>query len=430
MKIKNLLCATLLVSFSYANEHTLNDLIKIALDNNTNISISKLSVDNKKASIGVAKADYLPNLSATAEAAQYDLDNATTNNNGQVESITITASQLIYDFGKTYSAIAASKEDYEAALKEVTATTSNTILDVKTAYYNILNQYRLIEVAQESVKIDQLQLEQASEFLKAGVKTKIDVTNAKLQLSNSQLDLLKAQYALKNAKTQLITLLGKEHTQQELQIKSENRNIESLTKNILQKDTFILDNLISEALNNRAEIMVQQSLVNYQRKLYSSSKGDFFPSIKLQGSYKDSNADQEISSLDATQYSAGLYLQWDFFSGFRTTSNTQKSLAQLLTAKQNLKFQKLNVTEEVTSSYYKVNESIDSLKIAVLNVELANQNLELAQQRYINGLNDIVELNDAKLDFVEAKNSLVNTYYDYQTALANLDYARGIIYKQ
>ena len=53
-----------------------------------------------------------------------------------------------------------------------------------------------------------MQLEQASEYFKAGVRTRIDVTNAQLQLSNSKLDLLKAEFGLESANTSLISILG------------------------------------------------------------------------------------------------------------------------------------------------------------------------------------------------------------------------------
>ena len=38
----------------------------------------------------------------------------------------------------------------------------------------------------------------------------IDVTDAKLKLSNSKLELIQAQYSLKNSKTKLISVLGVE----------------------------------------------------------------------------------------------------------------------------------------------------------------------------------------------------------------------------
>ena len=428
MKIKSIILSFLIFTYVQASENSLNDLIDIALENNTNISISKLKAQNKKATIGVSKSAYLPNLTAVGEVANYNLDNSSVDNSGQVESITLSASQLLYDFGKTMGSIAASKEDFEASINEIITTSSSTVLNVKNAYYNILNQHRLIEVAKESVKIDELQLIQATEFFKAGVKTKIDVTNAQLQLSNSNLQLLKSTYDLKSAKTKFITILGKEDIRESFKIKKENKNINNLSKDILQKETFILDNLIDEAFNNRAELLVQKSLINFQREQYISTKGDYFPTISLKGNYKDSNADSDISVLDKTEYSAGVYLEWNFFSGFKTKSNAKQKLTLLKTAKENLKFQELSIIEEVTTSYYNVQQSIDSLEISILNVQLANQNLELAQARYINGLNDIVELNDAKLDFIEAKNELVNTYYNYKTDLASLDYATGVIY--
>ena len=67
----------------------------------------------------------------------------------------------------------------------------------------------MIHVAKESIKINKFQLYQAQEYFKAKVKTKIDVTNAQLQLSNSNMDLLKAKFNVKKANAKLITLLSK-----------------------------------------------------------------------------------------------------------------------------------------------------------------------------------------------------------------------------
>ncbi len=72
-----------------------------------------------------------------------------------------------------------------------------------------------------------------------------------------------------------------------------------------------------------------------------------------------------------------------------------------------------------------VKKSEDSTKMQLLSVDLATQNLSLAQQRYKAGLSDMVELNDAKLGYTQSKGDLVNTYYGYLVAIANLDYVTG-----
>jgi outer membrane protein TolC len=70
----------------------------------------------------------------------------------------------------------------------------------------------------------------------------------------------------------------------------------------------------------------------------------------------------------------------------------------------------------------------ENIKIAQLNVTLSTQTLSLADQRYKSGLNDMVELNDAKLNYTKSKSNFVNIYYNYLTAVANLDYSVGIVH--
>lgn len=421
--MKYLIIIPLFITSLIANE--LNDLIDIALQNNSNIIIQKSNIDNKDAGITEARAGYLPNLSLNADISNYDIKTSGVRTDGDAKGYTVTANQLIYDFGKTYQQIASSKSSYNASLKELITTTSSTVLDVKKAYYDILNKYQLIEVAQESVKIDELQLNQASEYLKAGIKTKIDVTNAQLQLSNSNLDLLKSNYDLKISKTKLITILGESNIRD---VKKDTQDIMKLSKNV--KGThYNIEDLIAEALKNRPEIEMYKFLIDSSFQQYKSVQSSYYPTLNLSGSYQDSQSD-DIASLDVKQGSIGVYLKWDFFSGFRTKANTKQALTSLQTVKEQLKQQELTITADVTTAYYNLKQSVDSLKISLLNVDLAEQNLELSQERYKNGLNDIVELNNSKLDFINAKNNLVNTYYTYKTSMASLDYTLGVIYTE
>ncbi len=123
--------------------------------------------------------------------------------------------------------------------------------------------------------------------------------------------------------------------------------------------------------------------------------------------------------------SAGVYIKWDIFSGFSTEAKVKENLAKLTKAKVDLRDIELKITEEIIDAYLEVKKSEDSTKMQLLSVDLSTQNLSLAQQRYKAGLSDMVELNDAKLGYTKSKGDLVNTYYDYQVAIANLDYVTG-----
>ena len=418
--MKKILLSSVLALSLYGDN--LNELINIAIKNNTTIIQSQINVDTQKQSQIKSESKYLPTLSLEADISNHDIETSGVTTDGNSKSLSLNASQLLYDFGKSSNSIEASKQNTEASIKELDSTKSNIILNVTKIYYDILNKQALIEVAKESVKIDKFQLYQAKEYFNAKIKTKIDVTNAQLQLSNSNMNLLKANFDVKKAKAQLISLLSK----QDFTVEKNTQDIKLLAKEI-KTDTYNLDSLLNEALKNRDELMMYTHLQKALNSSYQSTKSEFYPSLNLISSYKDSSSD-DISSLDTNQLTTGVYLKWELFSGFRTTASKQEALNELRNVKEKQKQQELNIIENVTNAYFNVEQNKQSVEISLLNNELAQQNLKLAQERYKNGLNSLVELNDAKLDFITAKNDLVNQYYAYKTSQATLEFETGTIH--
>lgn len=418
--MKKLLLPICLSSALYAT--TLTDLIHIALENNKSIQQSEIKLDDKKQNIKESTSSYLPTLSLSADATTHEIESGAGKSDGESSSISLNANQLIYDFGKTINQIKASKKSFEATQKELISTTNNVVLNVKKTYYDILNKQRLVDIALESIKIDEVQLYQAKEYFKAKIKTKIDLTDAQFQLSNSKLELLKAQYNLKKANANLITIVGETNT---FDIE-ETLDINNII-NLIESKNYNLDELINNALKNRAEIKMYKDLIRAATLSYQSGKDTNYPTLNLTASYKDTQS-KDIVSLESTQSNLGIYLKWELFSGFRTEAKTQLLLNTLRNTKEQLKEQELTIKENVSIAYYDVKQNIDSVKLSQFNLKLAQQKLHLAQERYKNGLNDLVELNDSKLDFITAKNNLINQYYGYKVAQAVLDYEIGVIY--
>lgn len=405
----------------FANQKRLDELIDIALQNNPDIQVAKANIDAKDAGVGYAKADYLPQVSLDVEASQYDVKSSANEQSDGVVGGSASINQLLYDFGGVSNSIDASKSAYRASLNQYDYIVSDVVLSVKKAYYDILRKAQLVNVAKEAVKMDELQLEQASEYFKAGVRTKIDVTNAKLQLSNSKLDLLKAQFDLKSANNRLISILGIK-LDKNFGVKKDSKDILELVQNMqfLNKD---VDLLIESGLNNRSEIFLYKENINISKSNISKNRSEYYPKIYLSASY--SERDSDILQYDTKEAKAGVYVKWDLFSGFKTESKIKESLANLKSSKADLKNIELKVTEEIISAYLDVKKSEDTTKMQLLSVDLATQNLSLARQRYKAGLSDMIELNDAKLGYTKSKSALVNAYYSYLISLANLDYVTG-----
>lgn len=418
---KKLLSISLTLSLlsvgAMASEKSLDELIQIALDNSVDIQVSKADIEAKDAGVDYASSGYLPQVSAQGELAQYDIEV----DQGTVVGATATVDQLLYDFGGVSSSVGAAKSAYDASLKQLDSSTNAVVISVKKAYYNILNKNQLINVAKEAVKIDELQLEQAEAYFKAGVRTRIDVTNAQLQVSNSKLDLLKAEFGLESANTALITILGIK-LEKDFSVKTDDTDITALAKDIVPEKSKT-DDLINEGLENRAEIALYKANIDVSQSQVKSAQSEYYPKILLNAALNEKNSD--MATFDNRQVSAGVYIKWDIFSGFSSEAKVRENLAKLTKSKVDLRDIQLKITQEITDAYLEVKKSEDSTKMQLLSVDLATQNLSLAQQRYKAGLSDMIELNDAKLEYTKSKGDLVNTYYSYLVAIANLNYLIG-----
>lgn len=419
------ICAIFLFSNLNAKDILLEELINTAIQNNSNIKISKYKEEIKDANYESSKAGYLPRVSAVGEVAKYDIKGS---NSSQVEDnvtgFSLSANQLIYDFGKTSNIIDSAKEDYLASNFETVKNISFTVLKIKEAYYNILSSFQQINLAKESIKIDELHLVQAEKYYKAGVRTLIDVTDAQLKLSNSKLELIQAQYNLKNAQTKLISILGIDETQK-IDIKNA-QEITYLAKS-LEVTNLQLENLLSKGYENRPELKMFEKQINAQKLKLKSNRAEYYPRVDFDATYSDKDSDK-ITSVDVRQATAGVYLKWDLYTGDSTQANIKSSLASLNSLKQQLTQEKLQIKEDITNAYFKLKESEESINIALLSVDLSTVKLDLANKRYQAGLNDLVELNESKLQYTQAKSNLINTYYSYLSSKANLDYAIGVIY--
>lgn len=403
------------------NSLNLEQLIELALKNNQDIKIAKFDNKEKEADIKKSKSQYYPKLTAKADLSSYEINqNSNVIKDNSVKTYSITANQLIYDFGKSKYKIDISKKNLEISQKDLIIIINKTILNVSKAYYEILKKAELINVAKESLKIDSLQLDKVQNYLDAGIKTKIDLTNAKLSLSSSKLDLIKANYSLKQSYAKLITILG---NKEKHIIKSNYFNLTE-SKNSIKKLGNNLEFYVNEGLKNRVELKRYKDLLKSNELDLKSQKSNYYPKVDFNASYTDSASNE--NSLNKEQTIAGVYLSWDFFTGFSTDADVKKSLYTLNKTTEKLLQDKLLIEENITDAYIFVVQNYESFLISFESLDLAKQNLFLAQERYKNGLNDIFELNTSKLQFIEAKSNLVITYYDYKKSQAILSFESGL----
>ena len=401
---------------------TLEDCIQIALENNPQIEIARQQFFADQGVLTQAKSFYWPQLSGGVGYGRQYIDTEFPVDEDNVGSGLLQISQLIFDFGKTTGLIDASSFTLQASGENLAQVYHDLVFDVKSRFYSVLEALRLIGVAEQAVSNFEQQLYRAQRFFESGVRTRIDVTNAEVNLSNEKLNLLRANADFKSALVSLEQVIGMVPNNGDYEVITNEPPTEELAS---QKPELAdsLEYLLQTAEENRPGLKEFQFLIQAAEASITQAKGDYWPTIDAVGDYNKFETD--LPSL-SDQWQVTARLNWEFFSGFETEGKVAEATAQLREVQAGLRDFELEVTRDVTDSYLRADENREGVDIADQTVELAEENLRLAEGRYKAGIGDLLEFNDAQLLYTQNQSNLVITYYNYLTALARIDRAVGV----
>lgn len=402
---------------------TLNDVVELALKNNPLIEIARQQYNQNDAVLTQSRSLYYPQVGTSADYSRIKIDDLLPTDEDNVASIQLSVSQRIYDFGKTTGLIDASSFNLEAASANLKQIYHDIVLEVKSSFYSVLEKQRLITVARQAVDNYEQQLYRAKRYFDAGVRTRIDVTNAEVNLSNQKLGLLRAQSDLLTARVKLQQVMGIVPNNGEYEIISEDFSIDDLAEGKPEMPEDI-DALLVTAQQLRPGLNRFSQLVKAAEASVTQAKGDYWPTIAASGSYTDYESD--LSTFN-DQWQLGVGLQWQLFSGFATEGKVAEAKARLYEVNAALREFELAVVQDVNDSYLRADVNRAGVDIADQSLGLARENLELADKRYQSGLGDLLEFNDAQLLYTQNQSDLVTTYYNYLISLARIERATGNI---
>ncbi len=105
----------------------------------------------------------------------------------------ITAAQLVTDFGRTGDLVQAQQLRASAREQDATSQRADVLLQVDRAYFDVLRAQAVLRVAMQTVEARQLVVDQVSALAASNLKSGLDVSFARVNLSQAQLLLVQAQ---------------------------------------------------------------------------------------------------------------------------------------------------------------------------------------------------------------------------------------------
>ncbi len=431
----------------------IKDCIEIALQNSPLIKKARYNYGIAKGNLGVAKSDYFPTLGIGTGYNFTDNKNSRRNTNSSIYSAEANISQLIWNFGKTNANIRMYNFDRIAALYEFEDTVLQTIFGVKTNYYGVLAAKATLDVNRANVQINERNYQRTKAYFDEGIRSKIDLVNAEVNLSDSKVTLVESERAYKNALVQLNNSMyiafapeyEIENTETfnfqtnyvpvNLEKIDEKKDLSKPPKDV--SDAFltsqvekinVLDNYkfepfpytfeesVNLAYKNRPDLKVYDASLNAMKEALKYTKREYLPEISATAGYGYRDQYNTNSFNVGVNLSTSVNIKGQKHRIDNAKLQVQLAEAEIDQAKQDIYF-------EVQNLYISMIQLEKQIPLLAVKVKQTLENFELADGRYAVGLGDYIQLQDAKVNYNNAQVSYVQTVYNYNVARANLEKA-------
>lgn len=430
MKKKILILSTfLLLSPLNATEiYTVDELIVQALKHSPDLELSANDYATSKSKIEQVNAGYLPQIDLGIKAGEMGQSNIPANPDTMLHDTlikgTLSLQQLLYDFGKTASLSDTATYSSESFSHIYKQKISDKKLEVKSAYFNVLQKIALIKVNEENIKLNEAQLYRAQKYFEAGIRTKIDVSDAKVELIKSKIDLNNSQYDLKLTYTILDKILGYSKIYNDYKVYAKELDLTQLYSSI-GTYPLSLEEAVAFAYNNRYEIKKQEAQQKLAQSNLKTISTEYYPTLYLNANYTKQSLDTFKTSLPQNQWQTLLNLDVNLYKGGQTEAQTQEANIAIQKANTQIVYTKLTIKTETTQAYINVQKAKDAIALSQSLLTVSKEKFEQASKRYEHGLADFIELQQSRQGYIDAMSSLIVDYYRYYDAIAILDNAIG-----
>ncbi len=326
--------------------------------------------------------------------------------------IIATLQQLLFDGGKWWNQIAQSGAQERAAEGQFREQQLTSEYEGVRRFYVLLGTQRTLDVLKDTVKRSQDQLDRASALYEAGRGTKSDAIQAQVNLGNDRIAAVKQQSLIAGAQSDLAVWIA--HPGAEDLVAQDPGTITGPTAGAP-----LFEEAVKSAAERRPLLKALSEQVQAAEYGIAVARAAFFPRVTGNVTYTRTGASVDPVFTDPTlnnNFTIGIGLSWDLFSGFATVAQTAQAQAAKSTADLNLADARRQVDGDIRRNLSTVDVQINAAAIAEENRRAAADGLVLAQERYTAGLANTLEVRDAQLKLTQADLSLLQTRLDLEVA--------------
>ena len=400
-------------SIQQSRQITLEEAIRVGLERNFSIIIAKNMAEIASLNSNPGAAGFFPEVDVIAGLSAGQENLVLTENGIEFPSERITNSVTnldaalnwtIFDGFKMFSTYNKLKEFESLGLINARIQIENTVSDIISSYFNIIRIQKRIAVLENTVEISQERHRIADTKLQIGSGSEYDFLLAQTDLNSDRAAVIRESVLLNDAKVRLMTLL----------------NLDPITEFIvsaeIELDDSIEFNQVLNAISSENKLLnaaqIQTRIASLERQEVLRGR---MPTIDLNTGYQVNHRETEnsirrLQEVDGIRY--GVTVRIPIFDGF----NINRKLQAARIYEKNAELSLNEITSQLNSlavaEFHNYVSSRNVVELERQNLDLANQTIQIALERFYQGTISSLELRESQRTLIDTETRLITAQYE------------------
>jgi len=402
---------------------TLERALAIALANNPDMVSGTWEIEAARARKRQASSEHWPSLDLFAAYRHHWHEERLVPARGQSTAAAFSHDIFAGDVvltvpllsgGRVVSAVAAADLSARAADKKLARTREELVFNVKSTFFAIVGQDKLVEAIEHSRKALTEHRKKTLQLIEARKAARVDLLNIEVRLADLNHRLVKQRGMVELLERLLLSLLG----------------IETAPPSGLTLDGSLDQRrsapdsakLLAAAVDKRADLRQIDLQLEAQAKRVDIIRAEYWPVVAAKGTYGSRlSLDGEYDDLGFL----GLELAMPIFTGLRTPARVEEERAKLRILQQQKRKLILTIRREVDSAAIQVKTAIAALEATEKSIAMAKESLRITRDKAALGHGTATDVLDAQAALLQSETTYFAALADLHTAYALLELATG-----
>ncbi|WP_027728025.1 TolC family protein [Treponema sp. C6A8] len=390
---------------------TVDEAVKLALENNVSVKRSELSLKLKKRQ----KNSSWNSISPTASVS----GNFTDDLEKDSYSSSISGSLSVGLSPSIYSSIKSAVLAYEAGELSYEATLRSVELNVRKSFYNILYEKDNLASQERSLETAQQTYDANLSKYNRGQLSELDLLNSQYNVESKKPTITSLRNTYTNDLASFKQILG---IGLSIQIELEGNLDEAVSK------LEIPESVLNGDLENLPSVKsAQNSVDSAKATLLASRFSAYGPSLTASYSYGKTKVKDVDDLSTSNTLSLGVKIPLDgwlpWSSGALSVASQKENLEEL---KLKLEDEKTSAAINVRNSYNTILQAESQLETLKKNVQLMQRTFDMTRIAYNNGSKDLLTLQKAEDNLLTAKTSLAQQQFTLISNTLSLESTLGL----